>query len=54
MHRNLRKAYKSAIRKYGHQRPFTDFIGIQATLQCEREFSDAMTVKKYANHYEDG
>jgi len=52
--KGLREAYESAIREYGYQRPFTDFIGMQATLQNERGFSDAMAVKKYANHYEGG
>ena len=52
--KGLREAYESAIKEYGYQRPFMDFIGMQATLQSERGFSDAMAVKKYANHYEGG
>ena len=52
--KGLREAYESAIKEYGYQRPFTDFIRMQATLQSERGFSDAMAVKKYANHYEGG
>ncbi len=52
--KGLREAYEFAIKEYGYQRPFTDFIGMQAALQSERRFSDAMAVKKYANHYEGG